>query len=104
MSVTFEELKTKSKLKFCDEMTICYVSGINDELQDLWSALEDAKHMPLDIDLRQVSDIDSAGLQIVLSLQKSLLAEDHQMGRLQHSESTQSLFDLYQIDASATDK
>lgn len=53
-----------------------------------------AEHNQLEVNLAQVSEIDCAGLQLMVSLKKSALAEDKNVAFTAHSREVVELLDL----------
>lgn len=76
------------------DMTI-YEAG---EIKDLFSQAL-AKNKNINVNLSNVSEIDSAGLQLMVSLKKNALEKDTIVQYNSHSQAVIGLLDLYDMTA-----
>lgn len=67
MDITIEEKKGKRILRFGDNFTVCEIAEIRIEILKALSGKKD-----VDLDLSAVNECDTAGIQVLLSLMKTL--------------------------------
>ena len=76
------------------EMTIYNAAVIKDQLTPFFSAQQD-----IEINLSKVTDIDSAGVQLLLLTKRELLAAGRNLRLTAHSRVIVELFELYNLSA-----
>lgn len=75
-----------------EEMVVQSAAGIR---RDLLLLLESCEGRVLEVDLSSVSEIDTAGMQILLSLRNSLRRKGGRLRLISHTPAVLSLMDLY---------
>lgn len=82
----------RCRLRVEDELTIYAVAGLKQPmLEPLGRAAE------IEVDLGQVSEIDSAGLQLLVLLKREAIATGKRVGFSGHSPAVIRLLDLYNL-------
>ncbi|MBC9248819.1 hypothetical protein A9179_00885 [Pseudomonas alcaligenes] len=80
------------------EFNIYHANQLKDELLDLLG-----QHQQLDIDLANVQDFDSSGVQILLMLKREAQRRNKQLTFVQHSHSVREVLDLLNLVAELGD-
>jgi anti-anti-sigma factor len=92
MSITIESENGLSHVKLAGELTIFYA----DELwPQLWQGLQEAQEV--EIDLNGVSEIDTAGIQLLMMAKKNEKSAGKTVRVLNHSQSVLEAFELYDL-------
>lgn len=76
------------------ELTIYNAAAIKDQLTPVFSAQQD-----VEINLSKVTDIDSAGIQLLLLTKRELLTAGRELRLTAHSRTIIELFELYNLSA-----
>jgi anti-sigma B factor antagonist len=76
------------------ELTIYNAAAIKDQLTPVFSAQQD-----VEINLSKVTDIDSAGIQLLLLTKRELLIAGRELRLTAHSRTIIELFELYNLSA-----
>jgi len=76
------------------EMTIYNAAVIKDELTPFFNAQQD-----IEINLSKVTEIDSAGIQLLLLIKRELLGTGRNLRLTAHSRAIVELFQLYNLSA-----
>ena len=83
------QTKQGANVTICTELTIYSVAQLKDELLVLLRA------SPIvNVNLAQVSDIDTSGLQILIMLKNEAKALQHEVNFIEHSASVLRVFEL----------
>lgn len=77
------------RLSLSEDLTIYHAL---EQKQRLLEALADAEH--LELDLRQVSEIDTAGLQLLILLKKEAQQNGKKVAIVAHSQAVRSIIDF----------
>ena len=93
MNVNVEKSDGLSRLQIEGEMTVLYAAALK---KDLLDNLADCSK--LDIDLSQVSEMDTAGFQLLFLIKREAGLSDKSMRITAHSPATLSVLKLYGID------
>lgn len=92
MSVTVRTQKGKCKVKIEGDMTIYTALEMKEKLLE---PIEKCKSMELE--LSQVQDIDTAGIQLLGLLKREAVARDINLEFKNHSTTVQDVFALYHV-------
>jgi len=93
MNVNVEKTEGLSRLQIEGEMTVFYAIALK---KDLLDNLSDCSK--LDIDLSQVSEMDTAGFQLLFLIKREAGLSDKSMRITAHSPATLSVLKLYGMD------
>ena len=94
MQLQSERLDNKVVVALPDEITIYTVSELKEALSPL---LHQGRE--LELNLAAVSEIDSAGLQLLLAAKKTALLQGTSLALVWHSHVVLELLELYQLSA-----
>jgi anti-anti-sigma factor len=84
-----EQLKSKCKARIEGEMTIYNAAELG---RQLIPVLDDPR--PLEINLARVSELDSAGVQLLMLAKKERERAGHKLNLVEHSEAVVDVFEL----------
>jgi len=98
MSISFEKKNDIGYLAVADEMTI-YTAA--EQRKVLLGYLVD--HPELELDLSSVSEIDSAGIQLLMALKSEALRLNHELRFVRHSQPVIEVFELLRLSARFSD-
>ncbi len=96
------EVHKDDERSFCrinEEMTIYQVAAMRDELL---GAYRDC--IELEVDLSQVDEIDSAGVQLLLALKHTAITQDKPVRYVSHSASVVDIIQLFGIEQFFSDQ
>ena len=94
MEISFEDTSDYRRLELSGEMV---VRNLSRALPRLRESLEGATSIL--VDLSGVSELDSAGVQVLISLKKQSLASGQKLRLTGHSPAVLAVFDLYGLVA-----
>ncbi len=94
MEIATESLGAVTRLRLSGELTIYHVGELMTALQ---SALTQADE--LELDLTEVSELDSAGFQQLYLAKREALRLAKQLRLAGHSEATRQVLELYRMEA-----
>ena len=87
-------MPAENLLMVCEDMTIYHALDLK---QRLMAALEAHNH--LELDLSQVSEIDTAGLQLLILTKREVARLNKMMTIVAHSPAVQQIIDFCQLTA-----
>ena len=93
MNIKIESLKNGSRVTLSGEVTIYSAAKLKEQLLDVIHASR-----TLEIDLSNVSEFDSAGLQLLALAKREADALDRPIHFSSHSESVQEVLNLYDLN------
>ena len=92
MQCVTEETAAGARLRLVGEMTIYAAAELKPRLLD-----EVAAHAALEIDLAEVSEIDTAGIQLLLLAKREAAAAGKTLALVGHSPAVLELVELYKL-------
>lgn len=98
--VALQKVGNDQVLVIAESMTIYRAEAIADQLNFAVTNYEEPISA-LNVDLTAVEEIDTTGVQILVSLQKTLAASGANIAQVTHGDASRALFDLYRLQLTA---